>query len=1168
MFRVAGFTRTALLAAAVTVTIGFTPQVDAQRIALQTRAAAPATAKSMSALPGTQTLRLNLSLPLRNQAQMKALLKEIQTPGSAHYRQYLSVQQFTEQFGPSEADYAKVLSFAKAHGMAVTRTFQNRLVVSVSGPASKVNEAFQVKMQKYQHPTENRTFYAPNVEPTIEAGLPILSVDGLTNLHLPKPMLKHATADAVHSDETGSGEDGQFLGSDMRAAYAPGVKLDGAGQTVGLVELGPYSLSDVQAYFKAVNQPLKVPIYNVLLDVDGVCSGTPSSGGCDDGEEVIDIQQAISMAPNLSGLIVYEAYGGGSDALTAFAQAASDNVAKQLSLSFGFGGTPDTQPGYEQVFEELQMQGQNLFIASGDSGANVGDIGYPGNSPNVVDVGGTDLTTNGPGGTWQSETAWVGSTGGWSTESPIPAYQKGAINAANQGSPLYRNVPDIAMEANTDNFYCANGTCQGGVGGTSLSAPRWAGFLALANEQAAGNPVGFLNTNFYALGKTSQYTTDFHDITEGNDFNSDSPNMFTAVAGYDLTTGWGTPTGQAMINELAPISETTGSNFTVTAAKTTIDLTPGTTVTTTISVMPTDGFTGAVALSVNPIGMPAGVAASLSQSAVTGAGSATLTIVTTSATPGGNYVVAVTGVSGGISHTAYVQLALPDFNLAVTPSLIYVNQGGTTTDTISISPLNGFTGKVTLTSSGSLPPGVTSSLAPAVTSSSSALTVKATRNATTSAGSALSITGTAGSTVHTDSSLQLAVSAALGTCGFGVPIDLSKAYNLNGLYSDGSTFTNGGLDGDGYAFSSNILTKTRVLTDVLFKFGPTNAPNAIYGTGQTIALSNGSYNSLQLLATGLNGNQSGQVITVTYTDGTSSKFTQSFSDWFVPSDNPSEQEAVAMPYRITATGAKDNRQFNLYAYTFVLASGKHVKSLTLPDNRNVVILAATFADQPLGTAVSLKQFYNATGIYTDGSTFDGDGGIDAGGAAYSANLLGDASGPSNLIVNTQNFNLAAANIPNVVYGTGKPIWLPYGHFTTLHLLGTGVQGNQTDQTVVITYTDGTKTTFTQSFSDWFTPSGFPRETQAVKMAYRDFNDGSQDAQTFNLYEYNFPVNPLKTVKSIVLPNNRFVIATAITLSLDLEQDLEALYCTSKPTATLPGTRSIEPAKGPIGGAIQ
>ncbi len=150
---------------------------------------------------------------------------------------------------------------------------------------------------------------------------------------------------------------------------------------------------------------------------------------------------------------MYEAYGSGSDALTAFTQAANDNIAKELSLSFGWGGTPTTEPGYEQVFLELAAQG----VASGDAGANVGSVGYPGNSQYITAVGGTDLTTTGPGGPWQSEMGWIGSGGGWNTQAPIPSYQLPVINAANQGSTNYRNIPDVSAEANTDNYNCVNG---------------------------------------------------------------------------------------------------------------------------------------------------------------------------------------------------------------------------------------------------------------------------------------------------------------------------------------------------------------------------------------------------------------------------------------------------------------------------------------------------------------------------------------------------------------------------------------------------------------------------------------------------------------------------------------------------------------------------------------
>ncbi len=1101
-----------------------------QRRALPTNLAAPAGEQAIAQAPAAQPLRFGLTLPLRNQSQLQLLLKQIADPSSPRYRHFLSAQQFAQQFSPTEEDYAQVIAYARAQGFTVTRTFANRLLVNVSATPASINQAFHVTMQTYKHPSEARNYYAPSIEPTVTATVPILSVVGLSTRDLPHPMLKHAaTTTGAHADTTGSGQGGAFLGSDMRAAYVPGVSLDGAGQTVGLVELGPYNVSDVQAYFTAVNQPLNVPIYNVLLNVDGICSGTPTTGGCDDGEEVIDIQQAISMAPALSGLIVYEAYGSGSDALTAFAQAASDDTAKQLSLSFGFGGTPSTQPGYEQVFMELAAQGQSLFIASGDSGANVGNVGYPGNSPNVIDVGGTDLVTAGPGGPWQSESAWIGSGGGWSTQSPIPAYQVPVINGTNQGSPSYRNIPDLSLEANTDNYFCANGSCQGGIGGTSLAAPRWAGFLALVNEQANGTPVAFLNQTFYTLGQGSTYGNVFHDITTGNNFNAGSPDLFQAVPGFDLTSGWGTPNGQSMIDALVPAGAAAQPNFALTASPTAIHLTQGATGTATITLAPGSGFSGPVALSVTPVGSPAGVSASINPGTLTGAGQATLSVTTTSDTPAGNLVLAVTGSSGGIVQTAYVQLAIPDFTLQATPSTLYVNQGATAVSTVAVQAVNGFAQSVMLTAAG-LPPGVHAAFSPAITASSSSLRFSATQTAETSSGNGITISGQAANTTRIVPSLALAVSAAYGFCGAGMPVDLSSAYNVAAVTTDGKAFTGGGLDGGGYAFSANLLAPSRVLSGTQFRFGTADVPNAVFAAGQTIALSPGRFTSLQLLATGVSGNQVGQPLLVTYADGTTATLKQSFSDWFSPAGNINEGEAVAMPYRNTAKGVQDARQFNLYGYTLVLDSAKTVKSLTLPTDRSLIVLAATLTTQPLGTPVDLSPAFNVAGIYTDGSTFPADGGLDGGGAAYSATLLGDAASPLSLVTGGSRFNLAVANAPDAVYTAGQTVKLPAGRFAQLQLLGTAVQGQQTAQPVTVTYTDGSVDRFAQSFSDWSSLTGYPNESLAIKTAYRDLNDGTQDNSPFNIYRYALNLNPEKTVASVTLPENRDVLVLAMTLS--------------------------------------
>jgi len=649
-----------LLSAFATTSLFMTVPVRAQqRQALPTQLSAPAGARAVGRLPGSRRLSLALTLRLCNQQELQSLLRELYDPASPDYRHFLTVQQFTERFGPTIDDYEKVAGFAESYGLTVTHTAPNRLVLDVSGTVADIEGAFQVTMQVYQHPTEPRTFYAPNVEPSVDPSVPVQGVSGLNNFSPPHPIgLKRVPeGESVHANRTGSGYGGMFLGSDIRAAYMPGVTLDGSGQVVGLFELPPYNLSDVQAYFSTIDQPLNVPIVNVLLDgVTGICGA-----GCDDTEPAIDIEQAISMAPNLSAVIVYE----GNNDVDILNQMATDNIAKQLSTSFGW--LPADPSSDEPIFQEFATQGQNLFVASGDSGAynapSCSDNGYcswyPVDDPYVTAVGGTDLTTSGPGGTWQSETAWVDSGGGFSTNGiSIPSYQVPVVNSLNQGSTTLRNIPDVAADANGDSYYCANGECPHNyvIGGTSVSAPRWAGFLALANQQANGTRIGFLNPTIYGIGQGSGYANDFHDITDGNNFNSGSPDLFSAVTGYDLVTGWGTPNGQSLLNAIGPVP--TGPNYSLAASPSTLNVTQGNDGTSTITVSAVNSFSGTVDFTVTALGQPAGVTASLNPTSVAGSGASTLTVSTTASTPRANFPIAVTGTSGTLTQTAYVTLTV------------------------------------------------------------------------------------------------------------------------------------------------------------------------------------------------------------------------------------------------------------------------------------------------------------------------------------------------------------------------------------------------------------------------------------------------------------------------------------------------------------------------------
>ena len=113
--------------------------------------------------------------------------------------------------------------------------------------------------------------------------------------------------------------------------------------------------------------------------------------------------------------------------------------------------------------------------------------------------------------------------------------------------------------------------------------------------------------------------------------------------------------------------------------------------------------------------------------------------------------------------------------------------------------------------------------------------------------------------------------------------------------------------------------------------------------------------------------------------------------------------------------------------------------------------------------------------------------------------------------------------------SGQTVVLPAGQFSALLLFATGVEGNQASQTLTVTYTDGTSSRFVQSFSDWYTAQKYSHESEGVAMAYRNFDNGTNDERTFNLYEYQFALNATKIVQSLTLPNNSHVVVLAATV---------------------------------------
>jgi kumamolisin len=671
-------------------------------------------AQHVGQLPADQVMNLDIVLPLRNQAALDSFLSEVHNPSSPSYRHFLTVPQFTEMFGPTQGDYDAVVRFAKVNGLTVVGGSRDGMDVQVSGPVWLIENAFHIHMRTYRHPTEDRTFYAPDSEPVTDLSFHLWHVSGLDNYSIPRPRLvkrsdyaKAMGVDAksvVSHATTGSGPSASFLGSDMRAAYYGDTALTGAGQNLGLLEYLGTDLDDLNTYFTNAGQTNNVPI--TLVSVDGTstsCVHNLAGGNCDDTEQTLDMTQAIGMAPGLASLTMYI---GSSD--TAIISAMTTHNPLPTTIGCSWGWTPADPSALDPYFQRMSAQGQTFFAASGDASTwtRTGrSESWPADDAYVVSVGGTDLVTASAGGPWASETAWMDSGGGISPNSiAIPSWQQlsGVINSSNRGSTSLRNGPDVSANANFTFYTCANqnGCLANTYGGTSFAAPMWAGYLALVNQKLAAtgqSSIGSINPTIYAQNVTSSYATNFHDITSG------TSGSYSAVTGYDLVTGWGSPNA-GLIGALTGTSTGTPA-FTISASPGSLTVTAGGSGPSTITTAVSGGFNSSVSLSAS--GMPTGVTVNFNPTSIgaPGSGTSTATFNVGSNTTPGTYSITITGTGGGLTQTTSVSLtvnpaATANFAVSASPTPISVGRSSSGISTITTTVSGGFNSAIGLSASG------------------------------------------------------------------------------------------------------------------------------------------------------------------------------------------------------------------------------------------------------------------------------------------------------------------------------------------------------------------------------------------------------------------------------------------------------------------------------------
>lgn len=518
--------------------------------------------RSTLVAPADENKQINvvLALPLKDSQGAAKFVQHVSTPGDPLCHRYLTPEQFAARFGGDDADYEFLKAWVSANGLKISQESVARTTLTVRGTVAQFQALFKTRLNNYRSPSGDE-FYSASTTPTVPDAIStkISGVIGLTGGKQYAPLAKvyktfGETPDNFSPDTTGgTGPGGSYSPKDLRTTY--GIPAFGhlVPQTVAVFEQGGFYASDVTTFLKRNNLPKPKVTF---VGVNG-WDGSALNPGVE-LEAVLDIDMIIGMNPAVKEVLVYE---DGYDTfqvalLDSIQQVATDNKAQVLSISYGQDEAlqGDSAIAAEAaVFTQLAAQGITVCVSAGDNGA-YGDEGGslnvqdPGSQPDVTCVGGTTLYT-GPKQQWEDEEVWnllvsfEGATGGGvSNYWAIPSYQAVSAVTVNGGSASMRNVPDVAAVANPETGVGVYSKSNGGwiqIGGTSVSAPIWAGYLSVLNSAfqfTKLGEIGFFNSAYYTLH------ADLYDTWDGDNGNVEVYGIpgYTAGYGYDNCTGNGT----------------------------------------------------------------------------------------------------------------------------------------------------------------------------------------------------------------------------------------------------------------------------------------------------------------------------------------------------------------------------------------------------------------------------------------------------------------------------------------------------------------------------------------------------------------------------------------------------------------------------------------------------
>jgi subtilase family serine protease len=565
------------------------------------------TFRQLGEADSTAILQMQIRFALRHRTALARLLVQQENPASSNFHKWLSSDEFLKRFGPSPSEINAVASWLAGEGFVITPREGNAL--AFSGPVAAVQSAFAVRIATFG----DGSVYANTTDPVIPkrfAGV-IASVLGMDNMVHAMAMNHQTEMLSAMPDAIVNGAQA-FGPGDLRTFYdeTVGSGRDGTGSCIAIVGVSDFLDSTMTTFANQFGLP--------AINYTRVLSGSNPGINGDDAESELDLQWSHAAAPGASTNFYL-----GNNLVSDIAAAVNANACGVISISYGFCGVSSSfmTETMDPIFQQAAAQGQSVFVSAGDQGAAGIGLNSSGTAcvvnstrsvsemsadPNVTAVGGTQFSPTYSGGNdvgYATEQVWndgSGATGGGLSQVfTKPGYQVGS-GVPNDGM---RDVPDISLIASPNYpgvFFAddVNGVAQMEccIGGTSLSAPVWAGFVTVIGQLTGNSRLGNFNRIIYPLADTKYSTAGFHDITIGNN-NFNGVIGFNAGPGFDQTSGWGTIDfnvfAGAVKNLLAPSSSPTPSATpTKTASPTaiasrTVTATPTPTVSPTRTATPT-----------------------------------------------------------------------------------------------------------------------------------------------------------------------------------------------------------------------------------------------------------------------------------------------------------------------------------------------------------------------------------------------------------------------------------------------------------------------------------------------------------------------------------------------------------------------------------------------------